>query len=251
MKKFYSQILSFCFVLSIGNVFSQIEISNETQNEPKEEKEIIIENDVEDDFPVEVFFVVNRSLTSRVLKENDGLFAKPLGKRAEEINLKTWSYGIGFRSQLNKHIGWEGGISYLQNGESYAFEGTDTTFNYQTTYSYLSMPVKFYFVHGDALKIIAGGGFIPQMFFGYKQEQQWTTSLDASEDAVIKEKSGYNSFVISAVFNAGVQLNLGGDWSLIVLPEYRIQLNSSYVENDQYTHHGRAFGVTFGLTLKL
>ena len=251
MKRNYPQTLSFCFVLIIGNAFGQIEISNETQSETKEEKEVIIEEEVADEYSTEVFFVLNRSSTNRVLEENTGIFANPLGKRADETKLKTWSFGLGFRSQLNKYLAWEGGLSYLQNGESYAFEGVDSTYNYQTTYSYVSMPLKFYYVHGDAFKIIAGGGFIPQMFFGYKQEQQWTTPLNASVENVIKEQSGYNTFVISAVLNAGVQLNLGGEWSLLVMPEYRIQLNSSYVVNDSYQHYGNALGVTFGLTLKL
>lgn len=237
------------FVSVTGISFSQIEISTDTQ---ERKKEIVIENDsTSNGFPVEIFFTTNWSKTNRLLEQNDGLFGDTLGVRAGESSLNVWSFGLGFRSQFHKYLAWEGGISYLRNGESYNFEESDSTFSYETSYSYISMPIKLNFVYGKSLKFIAGVGIIPQMFVGYKQVQEWTTSLDSKGDQEIKERDGYNSFVLSTVFDLGGQIKMSKKMSLIALAEYRLQLTNSYIDNASYKHYGRAFGITFGLTYEL
>jgi hypothetical protein len=110
------------------------------------------------------------------------------------------------------------------------------------------MPVRLNYTIGKEIKFYAGAGLMPQMFTGYRQETQWTTSDSAKDSDTYKTKSGYNSFVISALFNIGVTLDFQNGWSLLVSPEARIQLNSSYMSQDSYIHKARAYGVTFGLT---
>ena len=113
------------------------------------------------------------------------------------------------------------------------------------------MPVRINYTIGKDIKLYAGVGLIPQMFTGYRQEQQWTTSTNAKVEETIKTKNGYNSFVLSSVFNLGLIINFQNNWSLMISPEVRIQLTSSYQKLDGFVHKGRAYGVTFGLTRNL
>jgi hypothetical protein len=198
-----------------------------------------------------VYLVTNWSVTNRSLIENGDLFGDPLGERANEIGLNTWSFGIGLQNEISNHFMWDGGISFLRNGEAYAFEAADTTYSYQTTYSYISMPLRVNYVIGKKVKFYAGGGLIPQLFSSYKQERQWTRADSSEESESIKSKSGYNPFVISAVVNIGMMMNFSNGWSLLVSPEARFQLNSSYMNQDAYVHKGKAYGVTIGLVRHL
>jgi hypothetical protein len=237
-------IVLFFIAFQVKTGIGQIELSNE--NDKKEENKVN-----EKDGETEVVFLANWSSTSRVLKENDGLFGKPIGVRENESSLSVWSFGIGFRSQIDKHLTWEGGLSYLRNGESYLFEETDTMFQYATTYSYFAIPIKLYYTVGDSYKFFIGGGIVPQLFSRYSQEQKWRTATNEEKSQSISSAKGINTFLLSAVLNAGIQINLGGEWSLFILPEYRVQLNSSFLTTQPYKHYGRALGLNMGLTFQL
>lgn len=239
--------------------YSQILIGGEEQKETDKEKKDKAEKEVlkkekEDkttDGKTSIYFLTNWSKTNRLLKENGDLFGDSLGTRADENPLNTWSFGIGIRNVVHPFIFWEGGISYYRNGESYIFQGTDTMFSYQTYYNYIAMPVKINAFYGENFKWHAGVGLIPQMFINYRQEQQWQDSENTTGKKTIKTKSGYNSFVVSAVFSAGLTMNFNNGWALFATPEARIQLNSSYTKTDSYIHKGRAYGISFGLIRNL
>jgi hypothetical protein len=96
-----------------------------------------------------------------------------------------------------------------------------------------------------------GAGILPQMFIQYSQKQQWTTTLNSSDSKVIKTNSGYSPFVLSAIFNAGVQFNFSNGWGVLVSPELRIQLNSTYLKQAAYIHKARCYGISFGLIKNL
>lgn len=251
------------FILLIAVLFytnssiSQLLIGEPTSTTKKEEKKrtgtlktdtIGLQNK---ESTTAAYLVSNWSKSYRLLEKNGDVYGDTLGIRSDEKNLTTWSFGIGMQSQINKHLMWDGGIALLRNGESYSFTGSDSTFASQTYYSYISMPVRINYTIGNEIKFYAGAGLIPQMFTGYRQEQQWTTSLDAKVEETIKTKNGYNSFVLSSVFNIGLIISFQNNWSLIVSPEARIQLNSSYEKLNGFIHKGRAFGITFGLTRNL
>ena len=200
-----------------------------------------------------VYFSANWSKSFRYLESNGGFYGDSLGLRANETSLNTWSYGVGIQNQLSKHLMWDGGISFVNNGESYLFTGKDTSFAYQTYYKYIAMPLRLNYTYsiGSSLKIYVGGGLLPQLFSNYRQERQWTTTKNYTEKETFKTKTGYNTFAISALFNAGFMLNFQNNWSLLVSPEARIQFNSSYTKIAEYVHKNRAFGLTFGLVRNL
>lgn len=194
-----------------------------------------------------IYFTTNWSSTNRSLSENGELYGEPLGERQFETSLNTWSFAVGLRNKIHKYIFWDGGLAFYKNGEQYKFTDVDTMFAYQTTYSYIAMPLRINFVYGNNIKISAGAGLVPQMFVGYRQEQQWETTTDSSDKLTIKTNSGYNPFVLSAIFNVGLTLDFQSNWSLLVSPEARIQLNTGYTPTSPYVHKARAYGISFGL----
>jgi hypothetical protein len=219
------------------------EVKNDKPVKEKKQKTV--------DGKTSVYLMSNWSVTNRSLTENEGLYAEPLGKRADESALNTWSFGLGLRNSIHENVYWDGGISFYRNGESYLFNGQDTMFAYQTYYSYIAMPLRINATVGKDFQWNAGAGIVPQMFSSYHQEQQWETTTDSKGDETIKTNSGYNTFAISAIFNVGLTMNFSNGWGLFVSPEARIQLNSTYREIDPYVHKGRIFGVSFGLIRNL
>ncbi|PWL24127.1 MAG: hypothetical protein DCO96_15165 [Fluviicola sp. XM-24bin1] len=237
------------FVSILSN--AQIEITTPEEEEPEEEKQIDI-------LPLqlvktEVIAFANWSNTFRDLRPNsanDGLFGEPLGERANEANLNVWSYGLGIRSDLKNRFMWQGGISWLRNGETYQYDDpdTDSTFAYQTFYNYVAMPLKVMYRYGYRVRFYGGIGLVPQMFFSYRQEQQWTTVNNTQMDETVKTRNGFNSFVLSGTITAGIQLRFNKGSSIFIEPEYRLHLTNSFEEIDSYEHFGRAFGINMGFT---
>ena len=174
-----------------------------------------------------IFASATWSSTNRTLVPNDGLFGEPLGARADETKLNIWSFTLGFRTEVHRNVAWEGALSYMRNGERYLFEDTDTSYMYTSQYSYIAVPFKFYYTCGDELKLLVGAGLVPQMFTGFTQNSVSENSKSIRVKEELKTNIGYSSFVISAVFNIGAQLKVGDRWSVLMLPEYKLQLNSS------------------------
>lgn len=248
-------LLLVALVVSHFSIFAQVELGGEPEEKPKKEKvkdeEVKVEKEVVKDGNTEVFLLTNWSRTSRVLEINEGPFGDTLGQRAFETGANNWSFGIGFRSAINQHFSLQAGVSFIRNGESYTFEEPDTLFTYTTTYSYISMPIKGLYTLGNEVKLLVGGGITPQLFTSYLQEQEWRDKVDATGDETIKQKNGYSTFALSAAINVGVQYQFSKNFSLLFMPEYRIQLTDSYVVTDSYNHFARALGFDLGLTFKL
>jgi len=252
--KLWSRLVCAMLVMNGFGAMSQIELSKEsTIKEEKEEKEKKTKERLEKDTlsATSIYINANWSYTPRKLEVNEGLFGDSLGERANEEPGNRWSFGLGFRNQVHKNIALEGGIAFMRNSEKYNFEGTDTSYSYVTEYSYLAIPIKVYYTYGKDFKFLGGVGITPQMFVRYKQERNWETTDGKSESETFKATTGFNSFAISATISAGVQIELGKRVSLQVIPEYRIQLNSSNTKQDAYKHYARAIGVNAGIVVRL
>lgn len=252
-----SRGLGICLIFLTGLftvAHSQIEIGgekNSKKKKTKKEKSKEITAPAKELSSTEVVLSTNWSITNRNLTENEGIFSNPLGERANETRLSTWSFGLGYRNQLNKYFALQAGISYMRNGESYRFEQPDTLYTYNTKYSYIGMPIKGFFTWGDKVKLLAGIGIVPQMFLQYRQDVEWRDSNSTTGTETDKRKNGFSSFVLSGLVNVGVQYKFANRWSVLVMPEYRMQLTDSYTKTDSYDHFGRAFGVNVGLTMRL
>ena len=243
------------FYLTSFFSYSQIVIGEEVEekkhNGNEVEKTVREKKVVETDGINSIYFVTNWSSTSRSLVSNGELFGKELGTRADETTLNTWSFGLGLRNRFGRHYFWDGGIAYYRNGESYLFTDIDTMFAYQNYYNYIAMPLRLNAFIGDKYKLSAGAGLVPQMFSSFRQETQWETTTQSKGKDTEKTKSGYNSFALGAIVNIGLTMDFDNGWTLLVSPEFRWQLTSSYTKIAPYIHKGRAYGVTFGLIRNL
>jgi hypothetical protein len=239
-------------------LFSQILSGDEPKKEEKPKKEVEEKINVkptrEMDNQSSVYLNTNWSNTSRKLVTNEGLFAQEIGDRANETNANFWSFGLGIRTDLNKNFRFSIGLGYLRNGEKYSFVGEDSTFNYTSTYRYISMPLVLDFVFGKKLKFNFGAGIVPQMMMSYTQDQTWTNSVDAKGEFKDKRKGtdqGFNQMLVSAVVNAGVQYKYGQFWSIYFMPEARFQLPNTYSKNEPYDQKAIAIGFNLGLSYQL
>lgn len=245
-------ILSFFFISLTS--FSQIQVGGDTKEEKSEKKEKAEKpaEEKKSDDATEVFLNLNWSKTNRRLETNKNIFGDSIGPRENEVGINTWSVGMGIRTKINHFLLFEGGISYLQNGEKYDYQGTDTSYSYTNKYNYIGMPLKlYYYIEKNGFRFQIGVGGIPQMALKFSQESRSTNSEGTEETASIKTKVGVNSFVFSAVANIGVQYEFMPTWSVYLSPEYRVQLNSSYLTSNKFKHFGNALGLSFGLVKSL
>jgi hypothetical protein len=190
---------------------------------------------------------------SRTLEANSNFLNKPLGERANETKINLWSYSIGMVAPISKYFVFDGGLSFVQNGEQYSWQSSsnDSTFNYQTKYRYIGMPLQLKFHTGKNVVFFFEGGLLPQMQVGYLQTQNWTDSLGGKEEARIENYNNLNSFVLSAIGSAGIVLNFQNNLGFRLSVQYRHQLTDSYSKFNGYLHKSSAIGVTFGLTRKI
>jgi hypothetical protein len=248
---FFNSIL---FVL-VFNSYAQIEIGGDDNTQKKEAKDSKIKepksiNVIES---TKVFVLSNWSRTNRFLAPNGVLFGDSLGTRKDETYLDKWSFSIGIQNPISEHVFWDGGLAFMRNGESYSYADplSDSTYSYQTNYSYFGMPVRINVVVGKLVRFYAGLGLVPQMFMGYRQDRYWSTNSNTTGNEKFTSKSGYNSFVLSGIGNVGVMIDFQNGWHLLVSPELRWQLNSSMLKQDSYIHKARSYGVSFGLVRNL
>ncbi len=253
-------VLLILSILTVFNCFSQVVIGEEKTTTEKESNDPIDRrnrsNDRVKDSVTQLYFNSNWSSTFRELKPNGKLFGEDLGTRADEVKANFWSFDFGLRNKLAKHIELELGIGVTRNGEKYAYDDplSDSSFAYTTRYTFISMPIVGYYTYGSDIKVFLGAGIMPQLFMNQLQEQTFTSANNTKGKAEVKIKSGtdqHNSFTSSALFRAGVQLKYSPNWSLYFIPEYRIQLTSTYGKTADYVHKASAIGFNLGLTFQL
>jgi len=199
------------------------------------------------------YFEASRFNSSRDLVVNPDFLAKPLGERAFETSYLRWSFTLGMSVPLSKALYFDGGMSYLQNGEQYSWESSenDSSFSYQTSYSYISMPLQLKIQGGHRIKYFVASGLQPQLFQSYRQKQQWTNDVNTKYTAILKDNNECNSFIISWITTVGFQVEMSKLYGVRIAAQYRNQLNSSYLKTGDYIHKANGLGFAFGLTRKL
>ena len=244
---------TFLFLFSIS--FSQITISEGQKNKKPSRPNLQYTDPIKSFKDINSNFYISMNISSsfRDLKTNEEFLYVPLNERVNETPLNTNSFILGINSRIFKGLGWDGAISFMQNGEQYSFSEKDTSFSYKTKYTYFSMPIRihynFDFTKRIGLKL--GAGIIPSLFINYKQDQNWETLGGSSESNFIQTDVGFNS----AIFNLNTYLyftyRLSQEFGFFIGPEYRYQLSNSYQTTADYKHYTRAFGVTFGFCKRL
>jgi hypothetical protein len=91
---------------------------------------------------------------------------------------------------------------------------------------------------------------MPQMNVSSKRSVDWTKGNQSNTfDEVLGEKTA--PVVLSGLVNLGVLVDLKKGFSLLISPEFRFQLNSSYDKFQSYIHKNQSMGISFGLTKKI
>ena len=232
--------LPFIVLLLFANaVNSQIEVMK------KPKKDTLFRN--------KAYGFLNITNVNRTLSPNQDFLPQDIGDRANETPLKTYSFGLGLKGHITKTIIWDGGISYLQNGEQYEFSpiSNDTSFSYQTYYKYIAMPLRLNFTIGKTFQFYGGVGILPQLFLSYRQNQQWETSLGSKGTEIIRTKNNYNSFITSILFNLGLSITTDNGYGLFISPEYRYQLQNGYGKLSSFVHKNFGLGISFGISKEL
>ena len=199
-----------------------------------------------------VYLTANWSNSFRSLSENGPLYGDPLGKRADEKAAQVWSYCLGIQNDLTKHVFWDAGIAYVQNGEDYSYVASDSTYSYQTRYHYISMPLKVNFkVQKNRFHFYAGIGLLPQMYVSSKRTINWQVNNESAKELTEGLSEKTTPFCVSGLLNLGLMIDFNKGFSLLISPEMRVQFNSSFDQYQSYIHKNQAYGISFGLTKKM
>ena len=201
-------------------------------------------------YPTQFYFESQRMELFRSLASNDAFLPTPLGERANENPLTAWSHQLGICVGLSKHLYLDGGVSWLQNGEAYAYSATnsDSTYAYQTRYRYLALPLQLKMTFGQKFKFYGGLGVIAALYQGYQKDIQWTNALGAKYDDQIQINNTMNSFTLSWLGSAGFDMRIDAAYHLRLGVLYRSQLNNSYSPYEDYIHKSYGWGFNLGLS---
>lgn len=250
-------ILGFFISILTSFVSGQIQIGGSQPKAPKsskskKDKTIKSVNDTTV-YSMKVFAGTTFGTTYRTLEPNKNeLFADSLGYRADERSKAYWSFHIGFTSDINKHLMWEAGVSFMRNGEQNSFSSPDTSYNYVNRHSWIGVPLKLYFKHDlKKIRFQIGVGAIPHMQLKYKSVGMYTDINGKEISTELKTIKGMNNFGVSLIGNAGIHYSFTKRIGMYLQFEYRHQLTSSYWKTDPYIHRGTVIGANLGLTFGL
>lgn len=219
---------------------------DEKTDKPKREPRATIEN------PGSSFYLGGGFGSSfRSLKENENIFGKQLGERANETALMVPNFSVGMRNRIKGHFFFDFSISFAKNGEQYNFQQGDSTYSYKTNFNYFAIPLKLQYVTGKKLKFIAGIGVQPQMLLNYRQHVKWTTAAGKDFSNTVKGNEKNNFFTIAALANVGLEYQIANNVSVYLMPEVRFQLNNSFQKQSPYIHKGYYIGGQVGFSFAI
>jgi hypothetical protein len=250
----FKQLLVFGSIIVSAQGIAQIstgKVEEKKAEEPKIERPRRVPTYGMDEF---VFYLgAGRVFADRTLTSNKAPFGAPLGERDMETSLKAWSFQGGIRNRVNKYISYDVGLALDRFGESYAYadNGSDSTFSYDSRYSYYAIPIQVLATYGKDFRFFLGGGVEPQLLAGFRQEQKWTTTLNSVGQATVKGTNGFNQFNFGVLATCGFQWRLGVRSSLYVIPTWMWNLTSTYDKQADYVHKAHTFNLKFGLAFHL
>lgn len=250
----FSRFFSILTILLFVNTFAiaQIEsgkVTKPVQKPSQEQKKPVKDVNYT---PASVLYVGGGvGSTFRSLTINEGLFAKPLGERANEESTIVGAASVGIRNRISRSFFLDFGLAYASNGERYSFSGTDTSHTYRTVYNHLAIPLKVQYVAGKRVKFIGGFGVQPQLFLSSNRKSSWVDSENIESTATEKLNKTMNFFTLSAIANAGIEWQVGAMTSIYLMPEFRYQFTNSYTKQSPYIHTGIYYGVQLGLSFGL
>ncbi|MFZ9586703.1 MAG: hypothetical protein ACO29U_03820 [Crocinitomicaceae bacterium] len=200
-----------------------------------------------------IYMDFQQMTTSPKLSQNTDFLTIPLGERANEQALKSWSYQFGMCTPLSKHLIIDGGLAFIQNGEQYTWtsNSTDSSFAYQTKYRYFGMPIQLKFETGKDVSFFVGAGLSPQLFQSYQQDIQWKDSLGNASKLTLNDEKMCETFVLSALASTGINVHFKSNYGLRLSLYYRYQLTNAYGPYQYFKYFSSGIGGGIALTRRL
>ena len=191
--------------------------------------------------------------TFRDLIPNENHLNTPLGERENEIPRWLPNFSLRIGIPVMKVFKINGGIEFQQNGESYSWNSaeSDSSFAYQSSFRYISMPVHISIGYGNKLRVYGSTGISPGIFSSYLQKQQWQDHDGSGFTDEISIQNDCNSFVISLQADFGIHYSINSDFGIQLTAHYRKQLNNTYKEFKDYIHKAYAVGLNTSITYRL
>lgn len=198
-----------------------------------------------------LYFGVSPAYTFRTLKINDGLFAQPLGLKADEKGAWTTSYEAGIRKDIAKGFDFSIGAAFLMNRETFTYEQKDSVYDYTNTYRQIGFPIRIGYSVGNNIQFFGAIGIIPSAFLSMKQSVTTLgiNNVKKTTDTLYREK--YNRFLIDAVIDVGIKIKLGSYVGAFILAEGRRQLINNFNHQSAFIRKPYAFGLNVGIEIYL
>ena len=196
-----------------------------------------------------IYFDTDIISSFRSLAPNEAHLNTPLGIRSDESRLICSSFTIGISLPLNQFIKVNSGLSFIQNGEAYNWSSSinDSTYNYNSKYRYIGLPISLSTAYGKKLKLHISAGIIPGIFSSYRQQLDWTDADGSEYDEEIKIQNDLNFFNLAAQGSLGIEYFFKA-FSFRMSCIYRQQLNNTYKEFEDYIHKSNGMGGRLTLT---
>ncbi|AEA43186.1 hypothetical protein [Fluviicola taffensis] len=197
------------------------------------------------------FIGAGYSIGSHRLAENEGLFGRPVGLRADEKMVNRWTYQVGIRNRVHRYFSVEAGVSLDRYGESYSFKSTttDSSFAYDRKYNMLAVPIQLFFTYGKRVQLLAGVGVQPFIPMNTKTKTTMNDSLGNETVTNLKTIEGLNNFGLSALFSVGVQYRFSKFASVYLIPSYSVGLTNIYGKQEPHKEWLNALNIRFGLAV--
>lgn len=182
----------------------------------------------------------------RFLKPNGDFFGEELGERANEKGVFTHNFGIGIDQVVSKSLFLSLGLSFIKYGETYREVSSDSLLNYQTSYSYIAVPIQIGYKKSlEKLGISFSTGLQPQFLSAYRKESSYVIGGAKIE---LKEKAvdNLNVMSIASVSNLKVSYSLSPKTAIYIGASYLLQLNSTFNKQQAYIHKAHQFAGKVG-----
>lgn len=186
------------------------------------------------------------------LEQNDNAFGKPVGVRADEQLINTWSYQFGVRNRLSKYFSLEIGLSFDSYKTRYQGFAQDlgVDLNYSRNVKTMALPIQGFFTYGKRVQVLAGLGVIP--FIPTKKIIETTTSTPTGPHFErVRSMQGLSSFGLGVAFSAGIQYRFWRYSSLYVIPGYTLNLTNVYGKQEPHKEWFNAVNLRFGIAVHL
>lgn len=195
----------------------------------------------------EFFIGASPMWTYRTLEVNEGLFAKPIGEKANEEAQVVWSYYMGIRHQIQDHFLVNFGFGLSRNREFYSFETSDSLFEYTNTYRHIAIPAQIGFTIGKELNFFLTAGVSGKAFLSRRTDLRTREQGSLVREEEIITNQGFNLMLLDIATATGIRFELDENYGIYFLFEANRQLTNNFDKQAPHIRKAIGVGAHFGL----